>query len=211
MMMDLAIEAPLLLTVSLHVFIEPFTPPVPLMLCIVSGAIAVIGSFVLITFVPQSIVSHPRYPYVNLLQWNWMTLCDRIHGIFWIQLSSVFVFVVVVIAGFWGNDDPVYNLAPTFVWVIFWVGITYISAFVGDVWSILNPWKIVFGWVANIGVVLNVRPLHSPIFVYPPKLGVMPGLLLFLVFAWIENVHAESVVPLPVSYTHLTLPTILLV
>ena len=197
--MDLASEAPFLLTVSLHVFIEPFTPPVPLMLCIVSGAVAVIGSFVLITFVPRGIVSHPRYPHVNLLQWNWIRLVHRIHGIFWIQLSSVCIFVVVVIAGFWGNADPVYNLAPTFVWVIFWVGITYVSAFVGDVWSILNPWKIIFGWVTNIGVILNVRLFRSPFLVYPPKLGAMPGLLLFLVFAWIENVHSQAVVPLRIS------------
>ena len=198
-MMDLAIEAPIFLTVFLHVFIEPFTPPVPLMLCIISGAIAVIGSFVLITFVPTDIVSHPRYPHVNLLQWDWLRLVNRVHGIFWIQLSSVFIFVVVVIAGFWGNVDPVYNLAPTFVWVIFWVGLTYISAFVGDVWSILNPWKIIFGWVTQIGVVLKFRPFYRPILVYPTKLGAMPGLILFLAFAWIENVYSQSVVPLRIS------------
>src|SRR5689334_10139959 len=41
---------------------------------------------------------------------------------------GVFIFFVVVYAGLAGVQSPTTNLAPTFVFVVFWVGIPYLSA-----------------------------------------------------------------------------------
>ena len=38
------------LSVSTHVFVEPFTPPLPLLLCLIAAGLAVIVSFVLVVF-----------------------------------------------------------------------------------------------------------------------------------------------------------------
>jgi len=52
---------------------------------------------------------------------------------------SVGVFVLLIAAGFFGTADPLKNIAPTFVWVIWWVGMAFISALGGNLWALINP------------------------------------------------------------------------
>ncbi len=94
---------------------------------------------------------------------------------------------------------PTNNLAPTLVWVLWWVGLAYVSALVGNVWALINPWKIAFEWAQAFYRRLNPGGklgFHLP---YPGKLGVWPGLLLFLGFAWVELVYMESAVPVRIT------------
>ncbi|HVW48391.1 MAG TPA: fenitrothion hydrolase, partial [Solirubrobacterales bacterium] len=56
---------------------------------------------------------------------------------------GVALFAVVVYAGLRGEQNFTSNLAPTAVYVIFWVGIPIASAFVGDLWRPFNPWRAV--------------------------------------------------------------------
>ena len=46
---------------------------------------------------------------------------------------GLFLFAAVVVAGLWGAQNFTSNLAPTFIYVIFWVGIPITSAFFGDI------------------------------------------------------------------------------
>lgn len=179
--------------------VEPFTPPVPLLLCLVGAAAAVIASFILLALFARKTRVYSDYPNVNLLQWDKERFSSRSGAILLIQLTSVFLFVLVVAAGFFGNANPIYNLAPTFVWVIWWVGVAYASAFLGDVWSLLNPWKIIFSWVEQLWIRLNSGKPLPPVFQYPTKLGVWPALAFFLVFAWVENVYVDAVIPSRIS------------
>ena len=52
---------------------------------------------------------------------------------------GVFVFFVVVYAGLFGTDAQSENLAPTAVYVGFWVGIPFASLLFGDVFRLLQP------------------------------------------------------------------------
>lgn len=45
---------------------------------------------------------------------------------------GVALFALVVVAGFAGTDNPVRNVAPTFVFVVFWVGLAIVCAIFGD-------------------------------------------------------------------------------
>ena len=184
---------------SRHIFIEPFTPPVPLLLCLIAAAVTVIASFILLVFFARNTQVYSDYPRVNLLKWNIMRILDRSSTILLVQLTSIFLFVMVVSAGFFGNSDPTHNLAPTFVWVIWWVGVAYASAFLGDVWSLLNPWKIIFGWAEQLWIRVNSGQPFSHLLQYPANLGVWPALVLFLAFAWLENVYDNSVTPSRIS------------
>ena len=74
---------------------------------------------------------------------------------------------IFVAAGTFGSQNPTRNLAPTAVWVIWWVGVAYLSAPFGNVWMILNPWSALFSIVER-SVGLERR------FMYPPALGVWP-------------------------------------
>ena len=115
------------------------------------------------------------------------------------QVSAVFLFLLVIAAGILGDQSPSANFAPTFVWVIWWVGLGFFVALVGNLWALMNPWSILFGWAE----VLNrrFRP-DSDLdlgFEYPSGLGAWPAFALFLVFAWLENAFPGASDPLNIA------------
>jgi len=115
---------------------------------------------------------------------------------FVLKLLALAIFAVTVMAGFIGNQDPYRNLAPTMVWIIFWVGLAYVSAFVGDIWALVNPWRTVFAVVENTSKRVANRPLRQ----YLEALGVRPACLLLLVFSWIELVYPSPAEPRDIAW-----------
>ena len=182
-----------------HYMVEPFTPPLPLLLCLVAAAGAVIASFIVLIFFYKNTQAYSSYPKFDLMKLSFFGYIDRANIKFIIQLFSVFLFIIVVLSGFIGSSDPVYNIAPTFVWVIWWVGLAYVSAFVGNLWSLINPWKIIFEWCEKVFSLFGRNNSVSMRLSYPSKLKVWPAVLLFVIFAWIENVYPGAIVPSKIS------------
>ena len=54
---------------------------------------------------------------------------------------SLFLFSVVIIAGFIGQDNTVANLAPVTVFVVFWIGMACASVLFGHIWKEISPWE----------------------------------------------------------------------
>src|SRR5436309_2532975 len=48
---------------------------------------------------------------------------------------------VTVYAGLVGMQDALGNLAPTVIYVVFWVGLVVASVLFGNVWRALSPWR----------------------------------------------------------------------
>ena len=85
-----------------------------------------------------------------------------------------------------GHQNPFKNLAPVAVWVIWWVGMALLCAFVGNVWALLNPFAALFGFFEWAAERCDRRlSLGLP---YPSRFGAWPACLLLLVFAWLELV-----------------------
>ena len=74
-----------------------------------------------------------------------------------VRTLSLLLFVLVWSAAAFGTDRPSQNLAPTFIYVLFWVGITVASVIFGNVWSVLDPWRTVAD-VAGLVVSANRCP-----------------------------------------------------
>ena len=112
-----------------------------------------------------------------------------------VRALAVVLLILVIVAGLFGSQDPVRNIAPMMVWIIGWVAVAFICALIGNVWELLNPWSTVFAGAES--VYRRVRPgaalsLARP---YPEKLGVWPAFLLFVVFAWMELIWSGKSVP----------------
>jgi hypothetical protein len=106
---------------------------------------------------------------------------------------SVALLLLVVAAGLFGHQNPFKNLAPVAIWVIWWVGFGLLSAFVGNLWPILNPFAALFDfaeWLAS-----RRGGKLAPQWRYPAWLGTWPACLLLLVFAWLELVVPGRDVP----------------
>jgi hypothetical protein len=56
---------------------------------------------------------------------------------------GVLAFAGVVYAGFAGEQTPTSNVAPTVVYVLFWVGIPVLSAVLGNVFRAFSPWRAI--------------------------------------------------------------------
>jgi hypothetical protein len=100
---------------------------------------------------------------------------------------GVGLLVVTVWSGLAGVQAPQENFAPTFVYVVFWVGLVVASIAFGDVFRAFNPWRAIG---RATGFVFHRFGLHtqSP-FAYPCWLGRWPAAAGLLGFAWLELVY----------------------
>ena len=99
---------------------------------------------------------------------------------------GVALFGLVVYAGVAGAQLPTANLAPTWIYVVFWVGLAFASALFGDVFRAFNPWRATAraaAWLADR--VRGGRALPAPL-PYPAWLGRWPAVVGILAFTWLE-------------------------
>ena len=139
-------------------------------------------------------------------------VCDRLRpGLAQaIKFLALAVFIITLIAGFRGDQNPYRNIAPTMVWIVGWVGLAYVSAFAGNLWALLNPWRTIFESLETIYRGVTQRPALSLRLRYPAWLGVWPAVALLLAFSWIELIYPSPAVPshiagLMAGYSILTL------
>ena len=195
----------LALTVSplaAHAFGQRYDLPIPLNYFLVGAVATVFLSFVLIGLFVQRQPEGSGYPRLDLLRAS-LKLDMRIGTILFssilsavVRAVSVLMFLLLLVVGFFGTDRAIENLTPTFIWIIWWVGMGYVVALVGNVWVFINPWKITFEWYRRLrGFFLKSDEPEDPPFTYPEGLGVWPALLLFFLFAWAENVYTGAFRP----------------
>lgn len=98
-----------------------------------------------------------------------------------VRAVGLAAFSLVVVAGLVGEQEPSRNIAPTIVYVVFWVGVPIVSVLVGDVFRALSPWRSVGMLVARSTSTDRVRA-------YPARVGRWPAAGGIVAFAWIELV-----------------------
>lgn len=182
-----------------HAFGLRYDLPVPFELYLIGAAAAVTVSFVVIGIFLRGTPWSRAYPRLDLLRFGMGRLLAHPAVVFVLQLVSVVLFVLVVLTGFVGNQTAQQNLAPFLVWIIWWVGLAYVSAFVGNLWALVNPWSALFHWAdALYRRVRRGRELSLRL-PYPEWLGEWPALGLLVLFSWLELIFPEPAVPINVA------------
>jgi hypothetical protein len=102
---------------------------------------------------------------------------------------GVFLFGVVVWAGYEGVPYYTSNFDPTFIYVIFWVGVPVASVLVGDLFSAFSPWRALARTLRWGGHRLGVR--RAPPLAYPDWLGRWPVVAGLLCFGWLELIYHD--------------------
>ena len=169
-----------------HGFGVRYDIPVPFWLYAYGAAAAVVLTFVLL--VDTKPAPH-RYPRFDLLQVGWFRAVFASRPLLLgVRLVSVALFSLVILSGLFGDQTPESNLAPTFVWIIWWVGLAFFTVLLGNLWELVNPWKILCEWAQVLAPRLRKRQ-YLP---YPVGWGVWPALVLYFGFAWVELVFLGS-------------------
>ncbi len=164
-----------------HGFDERYDLPVPLGQ-VVAGACAVVALSFLVAawFARRSGPVSTTAFGLELRLPNALLKCSR--GLAWL------LFLLTIAAALWGARDPLMNLAPTWVWIIWWVGLSFACAVIGNLWSALDPWRTTHTLLDTLarrcgrpaGLALGWR--------WPAALGMWPAVALLLAWAWLEVV-----------------------
>jgi hypothetical protein len=100
-------------------------------------------------------------------------------------IVGVVAFGAVVYSGLAGVQDAFGNLAPTVVYVLFWVGFVVVSALFGNVFRLFSPWRAIARAVSwTFRKVSGREP--PPVLEYPAWLGRWPAAIGILGFAFVE-------------------------
>jgi hypothetical protein len=180
-----------------HGFGQSYDLPVPFWLYLLGASAAVLVSFVQIGLFVGEGEALRQYPRFNLLRVGPLrALLTAPPLLFGVRLLAIALFLLVILSGLLGQQNPNFNFAPTFVWIIWWVGFSFFTAFVANIWPLVNPWKILFEWadglLRRLGVHsgLELKETYQTSF-----LGIWPALVFYCAFVWSELVFPGRAEP----------------
>jgi hypothetical protein len=155
--------------------------PVPAWLFAWAAALVLIVSFVLLsTLWPAARLQHGT---VRRLC-SWPAQLSAAAG-----ATGLALFALVIWAGFDGAASATGNFDPTFIFIVFWVGVPVSCLLFGDWFRAFSPWRA----LARAIRWLDARtPLHwrTPLS-YPAWLGRWPAVAGLLGFAWLELIYHD--------------------
>src|SRR5436305_3729780 len=155
--------------------------PVPAWLFAWAAAFVLVISFIALS----TLWSSPRLQQTQLKRlWRlppWLVpLCG---------LIGIALFALVIYAGYEGVKSFTANFDPTFIYVIFWVGIPVASVLFGDVFSAFSPWRALARaarWIAR-----RAGAEWKPPLAYPRWLGRWPVVAGLVAFGWLELIYHD--------------------
>jgi hypothetical protein len=106
---------------------------------------------------------------------------------------SVGLLVLTLATALFGTTIELLNFAPTFVYVIFWLGIPLLSILFGNVWSVLSPWRAIADfavWLLELGG-REARPVLE----WTGRMGRYPAAAALFAFVALELAHPRPAYP----------------
>ena len=166
--------------------------PVPLWLFYYGAAIVLVVSFVALgvlwkrPLLEQRANGRPLGPRLQRILQG-----PELRGI--LGAISLGLLALVFLTAWRGDRSPAANLAPTFIYVVFWLGLVPLIVIFGNFWRALSPWRVGADAVAVVARAAGYR--RAPPLRYPEWLGRVPGGILLMSFAAIELAYPDSANP----------------
>ena len=159
--------------------------PIPTWLFSWAAAIVLIVSFLLLA----SSWQQPRLQVGGFRAWPQGLARAVTHPLVEVVCGTIGVglLVLVVWAGFEGSAVVSDNIAPSFIYVAFWLGLVPLSLLFGNVFRLFNPWRAAGRLVAWLG--RDRTPEALP---YPERLGYWPAAAGLVAFVWLEIGSADG-------------------
>jgi hypothetical protein len=168
-----------------HAFAQRYDLPLPLWHYLIGAGAAITLSFAVAALFLRG--DEGQVPTLRFaLPAQATTLVERLS-----RVLALSVFFLLLTAGFVGDQgDWDSNLLPVTVWVIWWVGVTFISALIGGIWPLIDPWRAAGRLIAP----------RQPLLPWPDRIGAWPAMVLFLIFAWTELAWTENAMPRKLAF-----------
>jgi hypothetical protein len=165
--------------------------PVPLWLFYYGAAIVLVVSFVALGALwRRPLLERERERPLGPV-WQRVLLGPELRVL--LGLVSVGLLALVFSAAMVGENIVSANIAPTFIWVLFWLGLVPLVVVLGNIWSVVNPWRAVADAVAWLWRSAGLG--WATPFRYPEQLGRIPAAVLLFAFASLELAYPDSSSP----------------
>ena len=104
---------------------------------------------------------------------------DRLRGLILAgRVLGALAFLLILLIAFFGPQSPMESLASVTVWVLWWVGFLLVTALIGNLWPLIDPWR----------TMAAALPEKRPRLGDPAWAGTWPAVFLLLAFIWMELV-----------------------
>jgi hypothetical protein len=110
-----------------------------------------------------------------------------------LQVVSVGLFVLTLATALFGTTVELLNFAPTFVYVIFWLGVPLLSILFGNVWRALSPWRALADW--SVWLLELTGREARPVLEWSERLGRYPGAAALFSFVALELANPRPAYP----------------
>ncbi|MGH3111135.1 MAG: fenitrothion hydrolase, partial [Gaiellaceae bacterium] len=107
--------------------------------------------------------------------------------------ASVFLLVLTLATALFGTTIELLNFAPTFVYVIFWLGLPLLSVLFGNVWTVLSPWRSIAD--ATVWTMQRLGFEAKPVLDTPWRMGRYPAAVALFAFVALELAHPRPAYP----------------
>jgi hypothetical protein len=106
---------------------------------------------------------------------------------------SVGLLVLTFATALFGTTIELLNFAPTFIYVVFWLGVPLLSVLFGNVWSVLSPWRALADaavWVLELG-----GRQARPVLEWSGRWGRFPAVAALFAFVALELTSTRPAYP----------------
>lgn len=140
-----------------------------------------------------------RFDLMKFAPLRWLFTSRKIR--FVVQLFMVFMFLLIIAVGLFGNQNPSLNIAPLTTWTLWWCGLVVLIMFAGKAWCYMCPWDAIAGWMEKLkfwkksesGLGLNIK--------WPRRLrNIWLATFLFIGLTWLELGFGITMKPAATAY-----------
>jgi hypothetical protein len=110
-----------------------------------------------------------------------------------LQAFCVALLALTLATALFGTTTELLNFAPTFVYVIFWLGIPLLSMLLGNVWRVLSPWRAIAD--ATVWLLERGGKEARPVLEWTGRWGRYPAAGALFAFVALELAHPRPAFP----------------
>jgi hypothetical protein len=166
--------------------------PIPAAYFFVGAAVVLVVSFVLLFYLWRRPLLEAHADGRRLPHAISAVVLSRVVRVVLGAISAGLLLLTLATALF-GTTVELLNFAPTFVYVIFWLGIPLLSILFGNVWSVLSPWRAIADfavWLLELGG-REARPVLE----WTGRMGRYPAAVALFSFVALELAHPRPAYP----------------
>lgn len=166
---------------SAHSFGKLYNLPVPLWMYLYGSAAALVLSFLIIGyFVSSGGAQHNERSHIlDPRGWSCWLFSPTLKAT--LRALSVISLALAVCTGLFGTQNAYNNFSMTWFWILFVLGLPYLTALTGNFYALINPWKVLTEWAGGLK-----KGLFAGRWQYPIQLDYYPALVFYMLFIWIE-------------------------